>query len=130
MGCCTSSILTKEIVSLEANLTKTEKLPELDQIYAASEKVLHDLNGVGSGLLVKLDKFKTVCQLHDEDRDIRHGLCAMVLAILISCKGNLLKINFSIQDGLPGVSLNEDSIPLELKWPYLIWREIANEFLD
>lgn len=130
MGCCASTTLSKEIVSIEPQLTKTEKLPELDSIYENSEKVLKDLNTIGSGLLVKLDKFKTVCQLHYENRDIRHGLCALVLAIFVACKGDLLKIDFAILEGLPGVSLREDSMPLALKWPYLIWREIGSEFID
>ena len=125
MGCGNSQPVPR--VSVEVNFRLTNEIPTLDDHYTETAKTLQDLNRIGAGLLVSIDKFKTVTGLHNPPRRIAFGLASLFVSLLVDCSNNPLAINLSICDAFPGLKFDENSVSEHIRQVYGLWVGLANE---
>lgn len=125
MGCGNSNPVPR--VSVEVNFRLTNEINFLDDYYTEAAKALQDLNRIGAGLLVSIDKFKTVTGLHNPPRKISFGLISLIVSVLVDCGNKPLAINLSICDSFPGLKFEENSVSDVVRQVYTLWVGLAGE---
>ena len=92
-------------VTINTNLIRSS-VKALDNLYNLVEEVVLGLNKINAGLSVAVDKFETICALHEPKRSITVGVISMLSCISAELNGNLLSVNFHILENTPGFSLD------------------------
>ena len=99
-------------VTMNANLLRSSMRP-LDNLYNLVEEVVLGLNKVNTVLSVAVDKFETICNLHEPKRSLTVGVISMLSYISAELNGNFISVNFHVLDNVPGFSMDYTKLSLE-----------------
>lgn len=113
-------------VTISTNLTRSS-VKALDNLYNLVEEVVLGLNKINAGLSVSVDKFETICGLHEPKRSLSVGVISMLSCISAELNGNFLSINFHLLENTPGFSMDYSKLSSELSNCYMLWVSMNKE---
>lgn len=121
---CTAPVPMK--VTISTNLIRSS-VKALDNLYNLVEEVVLGLNKINAGLSVAVDKFDTICGLHEPKRGITIGAISMLSFISSELNGNFLSVNFHLLDNTPGFSMDYSKLSPGMSNCYMLWVSMNKE---
>jgi hypothetical protein len=113
-------------VTISTNLIRSS-VKALDNLYNLVEEVVLGLNKINAGLSVAVDKFETICGLHEPKRSLSIGVMSMLSFISHELHGNFLSVNFHLLDNTPGISLDFSKLSPEMSNCFQLWVAMNKE---
>lgn len=113
-------------VTISTNLIRSS-VKALDNLYNLVEEVVQGLNKINAGLSVAVDKYETICNLHEPKRSLCVGVISMLSFIASELNGNFLSVNFHLLDNTPGFSMDYTKLSSEMANCYILWVSMNKE---
>ena len=121
---CSAPIPMK--VTINTNLVRSS-VKALDNLYNLVEEVVLGLNKINAGLSVAVDKFETICNLHEPKRNLTVGVISMLSCISSELNGNFLSVNFHLIDNTPGFSMDYTKLSPQMSNCFNLWVSMNKE---
>jgi hypothetical protein len=113
-------------VTISTNLIRSS-VKALDNLYNLVEEVVQGLNKINAGLSVAVDKFETICNLHEPKRGLCVGVVSMLSFISAELNGNFLTVNFHLLENTPGFSMDFTRLSPQMMNCYTLWIAMNKE---
>lgn len=113
-------------VTISTSLIRSS-VKALDNLYNLVEEVVLGLNKINAGLSVAVDKFETICGLHEPKRSLCVGAISMLSFISAELNGNFLSVNFHLLDNTPGFSMDYSKLSPTMSNCYMLWVSMNKE---